>query len=426
MIDGGGISLSKMFRNLFFFLFVLDLLFFGAGFEIPGLGVSSRKVFFLLFSGISFWIYIFELYSHRVSEIVAIFFAILFIFIWVFFIPSATHGNISYAVADALPLAASYIFLLTVDIPRRNNFWTSVRRLLLGFLYAFSFVHVVLYAVLLMNPDLRDGLAESFAGIFDVGIGEDARFVFFTPLDGDGSRIYFGSSFLLLLGLYFVLADQGEGFGRGLRSRAVFAILLVGALWATNTRSLMLGAATMVLLWPMSSWLMRRVRWSWLVVFLLLIWPLFMVFILIPTVDTELLASIGIGRGGSDEFRSEQLYSLLDAFSGHWGFGLGFGANAPFVRVDETPYAYELSILALFMKVGVVGVVFSCVVWAYVLLGLFRGENEVASRKLSALYVLYVSFIVSCFYNPYMFGFFGSLFFLFLLYEFSFVSRGVK
>ncbi len=426
MNGGDGLPLLKRCQNFLLFLFIFDLLFFGAGFDVPGLGVSSRKILFGLFGGISLLIYFSDIFLRRSVEVLVIFSAALFIFVWVVFLPIAIHGNLSYAVADFMPLAASCFFIITTEIPRRNDFWMVVRGLLLGFLYVFALVHVALYVVLLVNPELRDVLATAFAAVFDVGVGEDARFVFLTPLDGEGSRICFGSSFLLLLGLYFVLADEGESFTRGLRSRAVFVVLLIGALWATNTRSLLLGALSMVLLWPVSNWLMRRLNKSWLAVFILLVLPLFFVFLLIPTVDLELLASFGLGRGGSDAFRSDQLYSLIDAFSGHWVFGLGFGSSAPFVRVDETPYAYELSVLALFMKIGVVGVIFSCAAWALLLLDLLPRQVGASRRKLSALYVLYFSFIVSCFYNPYIFGFFGSLFLLFLLYEFSFVSRGVN
>ncbi|WP_348688825.1 hypothetical protein [Acidovorax soli] len=416
----------RRFQSLVFFLFVLDLLLLGAGVDIPGMNVSSRKLFFLLFGVASLLVYFGEFATRGSVDVVPMLAASLFLCVWAIFIPYFVHGNFAYAMSDVMPLAASGVFLFTADFPRWRNVWTDIRGMLLAFLYAFALLHVILYLILMVYPDLLLDLAETFALIFDVGVGDDARFVFFTPLDGGGARIYFGSSFLLLIGLYFLISDEGEYFGSGLRSWVVFAALLIGALWATNTRSLLLGAAAMLFLFPVSRWLMSRLRKSWLTLFLLLVLPFFLSFLLIPTVDTELLAFLGLGREGSDDVRSEQLYSLLNAFSEHWLFGLGFGANASFVRAEASPYAYELSILALFMKIGVVGILVACGIWASLLVSPQLGMEKASARKLSALYVLYFSFVVSCFYNPYIFGFFGTLFLLFVLYEFSFLAKDSK
>lgn len=413
----------KRAQGLLFFLFLLDLLFLGAGRDIPVLDFSSRKFFFLMFFASSLLVYLGGFAGKEKINVIAILAVCIFLFLWVIFIPFMGHGNLSYAVSDAMPLVASSVFLLTTQFSRWSNSWTRIRSVLLGFLYVFAIVHVILYAIFMIYPSLLVDFAEVFAQVFDVGVGSEARFVFFTPLDGGGSRIYFASSFLLLIGIYFLISNEKGIFGCGLHSRFVFVIILAGALWATNTRSLLLGALAMVILFPASRWLMTCIRQSWLTIFLLLVLPFFLVFLLIPTVDMELLALLGLGREGSDDIRSEQLYSLLNAFSGHWFFGLGFGANASIVRVEDAPYAYELSILALFMKIGVIGVLVACGIWASVLLSLLSESEETSKKKFSSLYVLYISFIVSCFYNPYIFGFFGTLFLLFILYEFSFLAR---
>lgn len=418
--------LLKMSQRFFFFLFVLDLLFLGSGINISETGISSRKIFFGIFFCLSSFIYFRDFKGHGKIDVLNILMAFLFLFIWVFFIPFLRNRNFTYAVSDAMPLIASGVFLLTTDFPCWKNAWNSIRKIMLIFLYGFSLLHVVLFLVFLSHPDLLGFFQDAFAAVFDVGTGDDARFVFFTPLDGGGVRVYFGSSFLLLIGIYFLLSDEGEFFGRGIRSKLLFAALLLGALWATNTRSFMMGTIAMVFFFSIFRWLMAYMQKSWLTIFMLLLFPFFLIFLLIPTVDVELLQLFGLGRGGSDDIRSMQLYPLMDAFLGNYVFGLGFGASASFVRAEDAPYAYELSILALFMKIGLTGVMIACSIFANALRKILSKESGGSIKKISSIYALYVSFIISCFYNPYIFGFFGTFFILFVLYEFSFLVKAYK
>lgn len=418
--------LLRTVQSLFFFIFLLDLLFLGAGVNIYGLDISSRKILFLFFCASSLLVYFGDFTEKDMINFNLILVGSLFVLIWVVLIPLISHGNLIYAVSDAVPLIASGVFLLTTQFPIWKNSWLAVRKLTLSFLYIFTILHVILYFIFMTYPGLVADLTAVFALIFDTGTGDDAKFVFFTSLDGDISRVYFGSSFLLLIGFYFLFSDEGENFSSSLGSHFFFAILLVVALWATNTRSLLLGAAVMVIFFPISRWLMRHINKSWLTIFLLIILPLFLVFLLIPTVDIQLLAFVGLDRDGSDDIRSEQLYSLLNTISENILFGLGFGANAQIVRNEGAPYSYELSILALFMKIGVIGVLVACGILASIFLNSLPKEGLEFEKKFSALYALYISFIISCFYNPYIFGFFGTFFLLFILYEFAFVAKGEK
>lgn len=416
----------RRLQYFIFLLFIFDLLCFGAGVDIPGLDLSSRKTLFVLFFIISTLIFLGRRDERKLLNVVWLLFSIIFLVVWVLGVPSFTHGNLSYAVADALPLVASGVFLLTTDFPGRKREWIIVQRFVVLLLALFSLVHVALYIGFRIWPENQEEIVNLLARLLDVGTGEDARFVFFTPL-GDGvTRVYFGASFLLLIGLYFSLSGANDCFGRGRWMRFVFASLVAGAIWVTNTRSLLLAAVAMVFLYPIFVHLLRVVSRRAFTVFVLLLLPFLCAFLLIPTVDVSFLGGIGMVRDMSDDVRSEQLSSLLDALGEHWFFGKGFGASVSFVRAENAPYAYELSILALFMKIGLGGMLFACSIWSCALGSMLSQARDVPVRKLAALYALYFSFILSCFYNPYVFGFFGTLFLLLVLYEFSFVVRGCE
>lgn len=74
--------------------------------------------------------------------------------------------------------------------------------------------------------------------------------------------------------------------------------------------------------------------------------------------DPSVLAWIGVGRDVSDDIRSEQVFSLLRTFERHFIMGTGFGASADEIRSESVPWSYEMSILALCMKIGLVGIFF--------------------------------------------------------------------
>jgi hypothetical protein len=421
------VLLDKKVRYGIFVLFTLDLLLLGAGKNLPALGISSRKVFFALFVMISVLVFFAEYSSRRLQDAALFCGAAFFLLVWVVLIPALTHGNITYALTDATPLAALAIFLLTTEFTRYTIGWTWVRRLMVTFLFAYAVLHIVLYAILLVYPQLQTNLSDLFQYALDVGSGDDARFVFFTPsIDNGIYRIYFGSSFLLLLGLYFSVTSLVRKRIGWLRLDYAMAVLVLGALWATNTRSLILGAATFIVLYPFCLAFFKRTEQSYWSIFLLLALPILFSFLLVPTVDPTTLQLIGLGRSVSDDVRSIQFDSLFDAFRNNPLFGLGFGSNASFIRAPDTPYAYELSIVGLMMKIGTVGLLAACAIWAGVLNTFRSPGNTGAAREVAALYALYFAFMFSCFYNPYIFGFFGTFFLLFVLYEFSFAMRGAE
>ncbi|TXC88842.1 O-antigen ligase family protein [Paraburkholderia azotifigens] len=418
------VLLDKKIRYAIFLLFTLDLLLLGAGKNLPALGISSRKVFFVLFAMISIVVFVAEYSNRRLTDAALFCGAAIFLLVWVVLIPALTHGNIAYAVTDSTPLAALAIFLVSTEFARYTIGWIWVRRLMITFLCAFAILHIVLYVFLLVYPQMQSVLSDLFQYVFDVGSGDDARFVFFTPSLGNGIyRIYFGSSFLLLLGLYFSVIRSTKMRLGWLRLEYVMALLILGALWATNTRSLMLGAVTFIGLYPFCLAFFKHTEQSYWSIFLLLALPIVSSFLLVPTVDPTTLQLIGLGRSVNDDVRAVQFASLFDAFKNNPLFGLGFGSNAAFIRAQDTPYAYELSIVGLLMKIGTVGLLTACAIWAGVLDTFRSPGNKRAVREVAALYALYFSFVFSCFYNPYIFGFFGTFFLLFVLYEFSYVMR---
>ena len=124
-----------------------------------------------------------------------------------------------------------------------------------------------------------------------------------------------------------------------------------------------------------------------------------------------------MARGFSDELRYKQLAPLMNAFGNHFFWGNGFGMVIEPIRDLAAPFSYELSILALIAKIGIFGFVVALILIAFTLLQAQPATHP--PDNLPSLYALYCAFIFASTFNPYMFGFNGTFFFLFILYAYQ-------
>jgi hypothetical protein len=124
--------------------------------------------------------------------------------------------------------------------------------------------------------------------------------------------------------------------------------------------------------------------------------------------DPSLLNYFGVGRDVSDDLRNQQVFSLLDSFFDSWFVGQGFGASSDQIRSESAPWSYEMSILALYMKIGVVGI-FSLLVSFVLFLRVAMPQvcNDKLRRDLSniAAFAVGVTFCGNT--NPYLFSMLG-------------------
>jgi hypothetical protein len=413
----------KKFRYYLFVLFALDIFFMGAGGGFAVMGISPRKIFLMAFAIVSIFIYIVlqRCDSKRDLKWSQLIGFLIFVFAWVIIIPGFTVENISYPTNDALPLVALGIFLITADFGRDINRWGKIRSLVFFSLLSFLLLHTVLYLLSRNNIEVFEVGRDTLLLLLEAPDRTVEQFVFLNPMPDGAVRIYFGSSFFLLMALYFFAQKYNSPIRNRIVFKAALFLLILIALWATNTRSLILGAVVFMFLLPLSKTVMPKIHKRFSALFCMISLPFFFSFFLLPAIDPSFLEVLGTVRAGSDDLRAEQLRPLFESFLNHPILGQGFGASVSIIRLDDAPYAYELSILALFMKLGLAGFFLACIVLAASMYSAIPNEVQRFPREIAPLYCLYFSYIVSCVFNPYMFGLFGTFFSLFLLFEFVFV-----
>jgi hypothetical protein len=99
----------------------------------------------------------------------------------------------------------------------------------------------------------------------------------------------------------------------------------------------------------------------------------------------------------SSSSRFVQYFSLVSLFWQHPVFGAGFGASAAIIRSFEAPYSYELTYVALFAKLGMVGSAILVVALGGWVVRLTRN-----SHNRTSIATLIIAFLFMTATNPYL------------------------
>lgn len=410
--------LAERIRYISFIIFTLSIFLLGSDTNYPLLGVGIRKISLVVFGAISIVIYVSKKNKNKQINSLRICLFLFFIFVWIVFIPILNRTAMRYAFSDSMPLIALGLFLISADFSKKINQWKKIRIFFVWSVAGLILLHVIPYGISFLDPAMTLYIGQLLMNFWGIPGDETRQFVYFGLLNHETIRIYFATSFFLLLALYLFVQKYDNLILNRRFFHFFFFISLLIAIWSTRTRSIMLGAAIFLILSILFDKLRIRVRRSQVTIFVFLILPFIFGFFLLPMINPSILAVFGVGRAVSDNLRSGQFWPLMISFLDHPVFGRGFGAGVSIVRLAAAPYAYELSILALFMKIGFLGLCFGCFILSSSMNAVASREIHIIPKKIGVLYCLYFSYVISCVFNPYMFGLFGTYFALFMLYEY--------
>lgn len=406
---------TKVFPALFC-TWAFDLIFLGAGGYYELFGLTPRKYIFILFFVLSvFSIFVrFRLESRRLLCYWVIY--SLFFLIWAAFVPLISHGNIVHALNDAMPLIGVGLFMIFPDAFSKYG-WAKTRNVIVVFVMLFALLHVVVFVAAMISGELVLPIGEILKKYMEPAEYDKETSVFLVLQDSGLLRTYFGSSNLLFVGVYYALRELEE---KRFVVGGWLLVLLCFAFVATLTRSFLIGFVfSWFVFFGFKSYFVRKEP-RLAAIYLLTLAPFVFSLILIPTMYPDLTALLGLSRGESDDVRWPQMLGLLDRFSESPIFGNGFGQASYTVSDENAPYAFELTVFSLLMKLGSLGFLAALAIPACVIK---ESSNIAYPRYSRSLYATYFGYIISCFFNPYMFSLFGTFLFLFLLFEYSHQSK---
>jgi O-antigen ligase len=262
-----------------------------------------------------------------------------------------------------------------------------------------AIAHVGLWLFLENLPDtgyVYLAIAKKFFDPNDSGV------LYVGPMADGSTRVFWISSLFVIFGLHCAVRNF-------LRSKQLISLIVIAlfvwTIYVTQTRSLVVGLPIGVVLGFFVHRLTARGRasvpWAALVVATILVSVTFFLTIA-PT--TDILGALGLTRGTSDEGRNIQIGPLLEAWSDSPVIGHGFGTQAAMTRSYESPFSYEMSILALYMKVGILGAIVSSLYFIYLITS-FIPNRDVLVRQSKEFGALFGAVFIFCFAfntNPYL------------------------
>ena len=404
-----------------FFLFpgvllILDLMLTGSGRWMLVGGVTLRRVLIAILVGYAViqWLLV---WRTSVRGILAVTGLMFFITVWGIVVPMRYGIPLANALRDSqlfVGLLAAPALALIVG---RTACWPGTLRLIELAAVFLAAVHITLFGIHQYLPDKADLIIAAMRLWLEPGTGATDATNFMIGDVSGALRIFWGSSIFLLLGLYLSVRNTGS---RSRLIRIVFFVIMAYAINLSRTRAMLISIPLFLIGWYVFSHLFRQFRQTWVLYAAIGAMLLAITLPVTLMADPSFLEWVGLGRLGSDQIRYEQADALIGAFLHRPWMGSGLGSHVELIRSLDSPWSYELSILALWSKIGWLGAI--CLLGVFVLMGLCAWPAEIQSsnhqrQALARLLALLVCVIFCSNTNPYLFSLLGWALLLFIFLE---------
>lgn len=405
--------------SLMLILFV-DIVFMGTGAWTNLINFSVRKYLFSIISAYSlaYWL---NNNNDIIDDVRAVNFLFIFLLLWEL-VALLKGVPLKNAISDSLALYG-LIFAKAIDftINRRYNY-ELLKKVLLLLTIALAIIHLVLciWGNLSADGAIQAKILATF--ILDPVRGMDSSDLMIHTTPEGFFRVYWTSSAFLLIGLYLSI----QRVGRSMRIiNYLLVCLFISAIICTWSRGVIIGSFFIVLAAIASIGISTRQRIN--VVFFAAFGALLMA-MTIPLVimsKPELIQLFGISRVGSDEWRNGQVDFLISELVNNFLWGTGFGGHAKgWTSSSQFPWSYEMSVLAYYMKVGVIGTLFSLFIFIEFMRSThIKKINRLTRLDFATLCGLLIAIVFASNTNPYLFSLSGTIFILFIYLEFCSIGR---
>jgi hypothetical protein len=203
---------------------------------------------------------------------------------------------------------------------------------------------------------------------------------------------------------------MGELVSSSKKWKAIVKLLIFWlALYTTWTRAFyILPIITMIFYAVYSFVLNKNSRYQSIYFSYLLIIIFLLIFQIFIVMSSEILNILGLASAESDTARIEQIYSITSVILDNPILGIGLGGNADLIRSVAAPWTYEMAFYALFMKVGMVGVL---LIFLMLWFGLKASNISISLRSNPKLAKNWLAFSTATMFifgtNPFLFSLAG-------------------
>ncbi|ENC0769127.1 hypothetical protein ABJ851_000706 [Shigella flexneri] len=403
---------SSLLIALTIYLFLFDVILLGSGaWSINVIGISIRKVEYLTI------LLMVICTINNLKGYIYFCCATTFCLIFGVVVPHLNDVKLEYAITELL----SFFGILLCPLIAQNRYisvsWKKIRKFILFICIISASIHILIWILGLMGSGYVDLIKKLFIRVLTANNDDliDNIIIADTP---DGLfRVLLPNSSLLIIGFYLSFQEYLDRRNY-IQLLIVFVMLL--ALYSTWTRALYLspiiiiGGVFFYKVFPFTLKLGKVGAYN-LLSFIIIFFIVVSTFLVQPT----LLSLLGIASESSDGIRYTQVIWIFNTFINSPILGTGLGGSAEDVRSLIAPWTYEMSLLALIMKLGLVGVFLfisiSAIKIPEFLEGFFDGKKIPVKKVVWIYFSLSVLMMFST--NPFMLSFPGVTITLFILCE---------
>ena len=370
-------------------ILIFDVLFLGPlGVRLWG-GLTERHFILLVSIGISL-LYLIKRNTIRSTTALLGIGCVLFVVLWGLFLPVIVQRDVSTALLEIKP----FLYLLFIPSALRllgGSKAEIIRRDIVRWSLILGLIIIFLWWKANFSMEVDYALAVKF--IYSLLAGGVTDGMYIGPMP-DGSFRVFWISCAIFPWSILLLRPSGKLW-------LVWAILFVVAAYVTGTRAVFY-CAVMAFLYVVYIHLPKfRLLNLGALVFGLT------AFVGFGISETENLRIFDIqSEFESQSARSLQASSLIGSWQESPIFGKGFGASADLVRRDAAPFSYELTYVALLMKVGLLGYIVMLMLLSYFVRH-FQSLKLVVGKQLGRAKIGLILFFLLTFTNPYLFTIHG-------------------
>ncbi|MBP2656558.1 MAG: hypothetical protein H6Q73_4127 [Firmicutes bacterium] len=396
-------------------LWMVELMVGGPGFWTIGLGISLRKVLFII-SLCSLYVYVTLFVEWKINnrDKRAFLIIVITIIIWELIMPLIHGTPVEYVTGDGASLLILFVYFPLVQLVRQDIIkWDWIEKIYIRISMILAVVHVFIWITVLLNPGIAIAVRIMAIDFFGTADAIDSNnMIYVGPMPDGFFRVMWISTLYLIPALFLVLKQKPSIF------RTIKLLILFFALIVSYTRAVWVGLILSFAVMTIVKWFIRgntrKYRISYWKLIKVCSWGSALVFFCWYQWDNlfdgfiwERFSSLFTDGGGVD-WRMQQYDALINAWTETPVFGTGFGGQANFVIDDGVPYKYEMISAAMLMKFGLVGILmWACSICYYVFCLSKRELLSSDTTWLGNFIGASCAFIFPAMTNPYLFNFVG-------------------
>ena len=365
-------------------ILIFDVLFLGPiGVRLWG-GLTERHFILLVSIGISL-LYLIKRNTIRSTTAFLVIGYVFFVVLWGFFLPVIVQGDVSSALLEIKP----FLYLFFIPSALRvlgSNKAEIIRRDIVRWSLILGLIIIFLWWKANFAMEVDYALAVKLVYTLFAGGVTDGMYI--GPMPDGSFRVFWISCAIFPWSILLLRPSDKLWF--------VWATLFVVAAYVTGTRAVFY-CAVMAFLYVVYIHLpkFRLLNLGALVCGLT-------AFVGFGISEIENLRIFDIqSEFESQSARSLQAFSLIGSWQESLIFGKGFGASAELVRRGAAPFSYELTYVALLMKVGLLGYIFMLMLLSC-FIGYSQSSKFVIGKQLGRAKIGLILFFLLTFTNPYL------------------------